>query len=207
LFAWILFHRGCPGCAAAVQRCSAPVQFQPAPPAEGLGLEMPEMKFAGDRSLAVTRRTEPDAAAEKILSIMKLTSSQQCFNKDNPVSAELNDVTMVFPGVLNVLEGQADAPKLEHIPLVTTSPKGNSWTVGSPFELTNPDYRKFMQDFIDGSKPVVMGYMVTGNFRSAFPDGIEIQRRPPTNPMMNQARRNHRKRRPPKNRPPKRSRD
>lgn len=138
------------------------------------GLEMPEMKFAGDRSLAVTGAPNPSQRPEKILSIMKLTSTENCFAKDNPISADLGEVTVVFPGVLNVLGQEPNLPKLDHVPLLMTSDRGNTWTVGSPYELMNPDYRKFMQDFRDGDKPVVMGYLVTGDFVSAFPDGIEI---------------------------------
>lgn len=138
------------------------------------GLEMPEMKFAGDRMLAVTGSPNPAQRPEKILSIMRLSASEKCFNPDHPISAQLNEVTVVFPGVLNILEPDAEGPKLEHIPLLMTSPRGNVWSVSSPYELMSPDYRKFMQDFRDGDKPVVMGYFVTGNFKSAFPDGIEV---------------------------------
>ncbi|MCI0498990.1 MAG: GldG family protein [Planctomycetales bacterium] len=139
------------------------------------GLEMPEMTFAGDRALAQTGAPNPAQRPEKILSIMKLTSVESCFNKENPISAELNEVTVVFPGVLNVLEWEPNAPSLDHIPLLMTSNRGNSWTVESPYDLMNPNYRKFMQDFRDGDKPAVMGYLVTGNFSSAFPDGIEVE--------------------------------
>ncbi|HOK96088.1 MAG TPA: GldG family protein [Anaerohalosphaeraceae bacterium] len=138
------------------------------------GLEMPEMKFAGDRVLAVTGSPNPAQRPEKILSIMRLSASEKCFNRDHPISAQLNEVTVVFPGVLNVLEADAEEPKLEHIPLLMTSARGNVWSVSSPYELMSPDYRKFMQDFRDGDKPVVIGYFVSGNFKSAFPDGIEV---------------------------------
>jgi ABC-type uncharacterized transport system involved in gliding motility auxiliary subunit len=138
------------------------------------GLEMPEMKFAGDRSLAVIGSARPSERPEKILSIMKLTSVLDCFNEDNPIVANLGEVTMVFPGVLKVVEQAEDGPELNHIPLLKTSEEGNTWSVESPFELMSPNYGAFMRRFRDGTEPVVMGYMVTGRFASAFPEGIEV---------------------------------
>ena len=138
------------------------------------GLEMPAMIFAGDRSLAVTGSPNPNRPREKILSIMKLNSVENCFNKDNPIVANLGEVTVAFPGVLKMLEQDADSPELKHVPLLMTSDAGNSWTIESPYELTMPNYGAFLRRFRDGTEPVVMGYMVTGNFRSAFPEGIEV---------------------------------
>ena len=58
---------------------------------------------------------------------------------------------------------------------MSTTDKGNTWRVNSPYELMMPDYAEFMRRFIDGSKPVTMGYRVSGRFKSAFPDGIEAE--------------------------------
>lgn len=142
------------------------------------GLEMPEMTFAGDRDLAAIGSPSPNQRPEKILSILKMTASEDCFNKDNVISAELNEVTSVFPGVLKVLDASADEPKLEHVPLLKTTRLGNTWTVTNPYELMNPDYAEFLRRFHSGSEPVVTGYWVSGQFKSAFPDGIEITQEP-----------------------------
>jgi len=138
------------------------------------GLEMPAMTFAGDRSLAVTGSPNPNQRPEKILSIMKLNSTENCFNEDNPIVAELGEVTMVFPGVLKTLESDENAPQLKHIPLLMTSEEGNTWTIDNPYELMMPNYGAFMRRFRDGTEPVVTGYMVSGNFKSAFPEGIVV---------------------------------
>lgn len=137
------------------------------------GLEMPAMTFSGDRSLAVTGSPNPNRRPEKILSIMKLNSANYCFNKDNPIVADLGEVTVAFPGVLKTLEQGEDLPELKHVPLLMTSDEGNSWTIESPYELMMPNYSAFLRRFRDGTEPVVMGYMVTGSFMSAFPEGIE----------------------------------
>lgn len=141
---------------------------------KSLGLEMPEKKFAGDRALAVVRAPSASRRPEKIINILKLNPAQNSYNPDNPVVANLGEVTMVFPGALNVLESDENAPSLNHIPLLMTTDKGNTWSVENPFELMNPNYAAFMRRFRDGSKPVVMGYMVTGRFVSAFPEGIQV---------------------------------
>lgn len=138
------------------------------------GLEMPAMTFAGDRSLAVTGSPNPNQRPEKILSVLKLNSAENCFNQDNPIVAELGEVTMAFSGVLKTLQPDENSPELKHIPLLMTSKEGNSWTIDNPYELMMPDYAAFMRRFRDGTEPVVMGYMVTGNFKSAFPEGVVI---------------------------------
>jgi hypothetical protein len=61
------------------------------------------------------------------------------------------------------------------VPLLNTSEKGNAWRVNSPYELMMPDYAEFLRRFIDGTKPVSMGYLVTGLFKTAFPEGISVE--------------------------------
>lgn len=137
------------------------------------GLEMPENQFAGDRDLAAVGAANPSQRPEKILSIVRMTADKECFNADSVISASLNEVSSVFPGVLKTLEADEDAPKLEHIPLLMTTNEGNAWTA-SPDELMYPNYGEFMRRFHSGTEPVVMGYRVSGKFKSAFPEGIEV---------------------------------
>ena len=138
------------------------------------GLEMPADTFAGDRSLSVIGSPSPNERPEKILSILKLTADENCFNQEHPIVADLREVTMVFPGVLNRLEQSPENSDLNYAPLLMTSDKGNTWSVESPFELMSPDYGAFMRRFRDGTESVKMGYMVTGHFKSAFPEGIVV---------------------------------
>ncbi|MEN8126241.1 MAG: GldG family protein [Planctomycetota bacterium] len=138
------------------------------------GLEMPAMTFAGDRSLAVTGAPNPNRRPEKILSIMKLDAANDCFNAENPITASLGEMSTVFAGVLKTLEPDADSPELKHMPLLMTSDKGNSWKIEGPDELMSPNYGAFLRRFRDGTEPVVMAYRVTGHFKSAFPEGIQV---------------------------------
>ncbi len=155
------------------------------------GLEMPENTFAGDRSLAMEAAVSRNARAEKVIGYLELT--RDCFNQDNPITAELNQVRTLFAGVLKEIDAQAkDAakaadpnlpkeaktegkPSIQRMPLVMTTQHGNAWKVGSAFELMFPDPAKMMAGFVDGERPVVMGYLVTGRFKSSFPEGIEVE--------------------------------
>jgi ABC-type uncharacterized transport system involved in gliding motility auxiliary subunit len=141
------------------------------------GVDMPDMTFAGDRQLAPEEQLTGSRRAEKIIGFLKLEPPAS-FNRNNVITAQLNTVNVLFAGVLNEVEpaGDVNGPgRIERIPLVTTTAKGNSFRIDSPFELQMLDFSSLMQKFVDGTRPVVMGYLITGRFRSAFPDGIEIK--------------------------------
>ncbi|MHC5103213.1 MAG: Gldg family protein, partial [Planctomycetota bacterium] len=124
--------------------------------------------------LAVTGAANPNRRPEKILSIMKLNSANNCFNTESPITAELGEVSTVFSGVLKTLDQDETTAQLTHVPLLMTSEEGNSWSIENPYELMNPNYGEFLRRFRDGTEPVVMAYRVTGNFKSAFPEGIVV---------------------------------
>ena len=146
------------------------------------GLEMPELTFSGDRTLALEASMSRTGRPEKTIAFLELT--RDCFNPDSVISAELNQVRMLFSGVLNRLEpSREDAeqdevklapPQLEYIPLLQTTNRGNSWDVPNPYALMRIDARQLMGMFSDGEAPVTMAYLVTGKFSSAFPEGVNI---------------------------------
>ncbi len=140
------------------------------------GLILPENTFAGDTMLAVAGPARPGQRPAKILPLVRLESAYHCFNAKKPVTSQLNEVTMFFPGVLKVRETAADedAMPLDYTPLLSTTDSGNAWKVENDFELMNPDFAEFLRRFRDGDKPVSMAYLVTGKFKTAFPDGIEV---------------------------------
>jgi ABC-type uncharacterized transport system involved in gliding motility auxiliary subunit len=157
------------------------------------GLEMPKNTFAGDRSLAIEAPLNRSQRSEKVIGFLGLTP--ECFNKGSVISTSLNQVRVLFAGVLNEVDpsqkaaagkpgdanqpqGQKksdESPQITRTPLLMTTDHGNAWRVSSPFELMFPDAAKLMSNFSDGAKPVNMGYLVTGRFKSSFPDGIEIE--------------------------------
>jgi ABC-type uncharacterized transport system involved in gliding motility auxiliary subunit len=147
------------------------------------GLEMPANTFAGDRNLALKTPTRTNPRPETVIGILGLTPEGNCFAKENVVTAELNDVTFAFSGVLNEIADSNDAndvgPAIERTPLVRTSGRGNTFTISGPYELMFMDGPSLMKKFVDGSKSVSMGYLVTGRLKSSFPDGIEVESESP----------------------------
>jgi len=140
------------------------------------GLEMPANTLAGDRALAMLATISRDQRPEKVIGYLRLMPP--CFNKDNVITAELNQVNILFAGVLREVKDSNEVEsgaEIERIPLLMTTGRGNSWSVSSPFELMMLDPSNLMSKFVDGSKPVTMGYLVTGRFKSSFPDGIEVE--------------------------------
>ncbi len=138
------------------------------------GLDMPEMTFAGDKQLAPGTTMSANKATEKIIGFLNLTPPS-CFNRNNVITAQLNSVRIWFAGVLNEvpLLDDANSPnKVERTPLIMTTAKGNAFKVDSPFDLQMLDPASLMKKFTEGTKPVVMGYLITGKFKSAYPDGI-----------------------------------
>ena len=124
------------------------------------GLNMPANTFAADRKLW-----------DRALSVMRLQDAYDCFNDEKPMTARLNEVVTVFPGVLKLQDDTLD--ELTYTPLLKTTDTGNTWTA-SEQQIMNPDYPALMRQFRDGDEPVTMAYLLTGSFKSAFPEGIEV---------------------------------
>ena len=130
------------------------------------GLEMPENTFAGDRNiLADPRRITRNLRSEKIIGYLGLTPAGECFNTDNVITAELNLVEVLFSGVLREIADSNEAegsPEIERTPLLMTTNQGNSWKVTSPYELMMLNPQNLMGRFIPGTRPVPMGYLISG---------------------------------------------
>jgi ABC-2 type transport system permease protein len=161
-----------------------PMGMQQPPPAQdsnlptllrAWGLEMPVNTFAGDTELALLANAGPNQRPQKLIGYLQLVPG--CFNKENVITAQLNNVKMPFAGILKTLDDAAadsNEPSLQKTPLVMTTDRGNSWTISSPYELAMLDPERLRQKFIAGTEPVHMGYAVTGPFTTAFPNGIDI---------------------------------
>ena len=76
---------------------------------------------------------------------------------------------------VNNSDNKEDDIKIDRRPLLLTTSRGNSWTLSSPYELMMLNPSQLMQKFVDGTEPVTMGYLLTGKFKSSFPEGIEIE--------------------------------
>ena len=140
------------------------------------GVEMPPKTFAGDRSLALKASIMKNQRPQKIIGFLGLTP--QCFNPDSVATADLNQIRMLFPGILkevNNSDNKENDIKIDRRPLLFTTNRGNGWTLSSPYELMRLNPSQLMQKFVDGTEPVTMGYLLTGKFKSSFPEGIEVE--------------------------------
>jgi len=140
------------------------------------GVEMLSGAFAGDRSLALKASIMQNQRPQKLIGFLNLTS--ECFNPDNVITADLHQIRVLFSGVLKEVTDSGEkegGTKIDLRPLLQTTAKGNSWTLSSSFDLLMPNPTQLMERFIEGDKPVVMGYLATGKFKSSFPEGIEVE--------------------------------
>ncbi len=140
------------------------------------GLEMPKDTFAGDKILAQEAEIRQGQGPQKIIGFLNLRP--ECFNQSNVISSQLNQVSVIFSGVLREAvmdQNEVKERNIRRIPLVQTTAKGNSWTVDNQMELMMLDVDGLMKRFTEGTEPVKMAYLVTGRFKSAFPEGIDIE--------------------------------
>ncbi|MHC4636613.1 MAG: Gldg family protein [Planctomycetota bacterium] len=137
------------------------------------GLEMPTDTYAGDRDLALMTRKGTDQMPEKMIGFMNL--SDKCFNKDVAMTANLNQVRLLFSGVLKEVDTPEDL-NIERKALLQTTERGNSWSPELPVDMMIMNPTRLMSLFADGDKPVSMGYLVTGKFKSSFPDGVYVEK-------------------------------
>jgi ABC-type uncharacterized transport system involved in gliding motility auxiliary subunit len=139
------------------------------------GIEMPVNTFAGDRNLASMASIRANQRPERIIGYLNLTPEGKCFDTDNVITTQLNRVRLLFSGVLREVADPNEAADIKRMPLVTTTNRGNSFSISNAYELMILDPSKLMSKFVEGNKPVVMGYLITGRLKSSFPDGIEIE--------------------------------
>jgi ABC-2 type transport system permease protein len=143
------------------------------------GLEMPENTFAGDRSLASMAAIRANQRPERIIGFLNLTTEGKCFDEDNVITAQLNQVRVLFGGVLKEVaepnQPKEDQHKIKRTPLITTSSRGGTFKISNSYELMFLDAESLMKKFVDGTKPETMGYLITGRLKSSFPNGIEVE--------------------------------
>ena len=139
------------------------------------GLKMPDDTFVGDRDMAMAAPLGPNQRLEKLIGLLHLSPPDN-FNTSNVATAELNSVRVLFAGAMEeTAEPNSADPNIHLTPLLTTTDKGSTFTVSSPFELTYPDPASLMKKFTEGTKPITMAYLITGKLPSGFPDGIDVE--------------------------------
>jgi ABC-type uncharacterized transport system involved in gliding motility auxiliary subunit len=132
------------------------------------GVEMKEGSFAGDKSLAIKTAMGPNQSVTPLIGYLNLTGD--CFNKDNAISSSLNDMRVLFAGVLE--DKQVEGVSFD--PILSTTVSGNSWTA-EKYELMMPNPQTLMNKFTSGDKPVTIAAVVSGKFETNFPHGIDVE--------------------------------
>jgi len=136
---------------------------------EKWGVRMEPGQIAVDRNLGVRVSLRPNQPPERFPAYLQLGSDE--VNTKEVVTADLDTIRLLFPGALTKLDGATTDIQ----PLLETSKTGNTWKPESPFELQMPDPAAINKKVTDGTKPLMLACLITGNLKTAFPDGIEIE--------------------------------
>ncbi len=143
------------------------------------GLEMPQDTYAADPTLAGLRawwkqgRMMRASRDEDEQPITYLNLEGSCLNDKCAITAYLNDFRMYFSGVLKEVPGRSK--DIELIPLLSTTKEGSTIHADSSQVQNQFQWADLDKDFLKGTKPVHMGYLLRGEFKTAFPKGIEIK--------------------------------
>lgn len=133
------------------------------------GVDVPEHAMAGDKTLAETVQLSRNGYPEKLVTYLDFSEEHKSFNKDSVISSDLADVKMLFTGSLKPVDGMEDQTAI--LPLIQTTAEGNTFEPDQ-MSLRRLNPKALMSDFAAGSKPIVTAALVTGKFKSAFPNGI-----------------------------------
>ncbi|MEK6624109.1 MAG: GldG family protein [Bdellovibrionota bacterium] len=136
---------------------------------EKWGITAIEGAFAGDKYLSAMGRLSAYDPPTRLLPLMACNRRCTELHKD-PMTRGLEQLTFFFPGALKALN--VDGVSVESF--LSTSDKGSTYEV-YPHELSDP--RIFWNKMEDGKEPVVMGMKAFGKFKTAFPDGVVIEKK------------------------------
>ncbi len=133
------------------------------------GIDAMEGAFAGDKYLSGVARLSPDEPPTRLLPLM--VCNRHCTEKfKDPITRGLEQITLFFPGALQ-------AHQLEDLTiesLLSTTDKGATYEA-YPHELADPSL--LWNKMEDGTTPVIMGMKSYGKYKTAFPDGLVIEKK------------------------------
>ena len=135
---------------------------------EKWGVKMDPERIAVDRTLAISTALRRDRDPVKLPAYLNLDDSTM--NHDEVITGALHSVRMLYPGALTKVDGAGTTVE----PLIQTSNVGTTWKPSSPFELQMPDPDAINNAIVDGTEPLMLACLITGKFKTNFPDGIEV---------------------------------
>ena len=161
----------------------AAMQYKPAsnlgPLLGAWGLELAEDGFVVDLELAARRPVQANGGPESIMVdlLVDAQSASEVLPIDHPIMQGLSDLRFVAAGALRVTDEAAG--ELERTEFVRTTDSGGVLTIRPGFggeglsyaDLNTPS--KLRDQYQPSPAPVVMAYLLTGQFPSAYPDGLE----------------------------------
>ncbi|MBI2519083.1 MAG: GldG family protein [Bdellovibrio sp.] len=141
------------------------------------GIAAMEGAFAGDKYLSAMGRLSAYDPPTRLLPLM--VCNRRCTESfKDPMTRGLEQLTFFFPGALKAQS--VDGITVESF--LSTSDKGSTYEV-YPHELADP--RIFWNKMEDGKEAVLMGMKAFGKFKTAFPDGVLIEKKPVAGPTAN----------------------
>ncbi len=136
------------------------------------GIEMLPKMVAGDLRAARRVNAGTDQRVIPVDYIAWLTLKKENFNPDDLATADLSQITMATPGIL---EPAKDA-KTTFTPLIQTSTESEA----IPVEKVQgtPDIQALLRDFKPDGKKLTLAARITGPADTAFPDGPPQEAKP-----------------------------
>ncbi len=138
------------------------------------GLEMVPDAVVADPNLGSMVQFSEGERNRKLITLLRLSGS--ALNRNEPITAKLDDVKMLNAGQLKVREVRNVRARTL---LLTTDSANLLKTEG--LDLRQPDPEALMQKFKSGREPLILATKLTGRFDTAFP-GSSDGESAPSNP-------------------------
>jgi ABC-type uncharacterized transport system involved in gliding motility auxiliary subunit len=129
------------------------------------GVKLEPGKIAGDRTVAYRIRTDNRGREDSISYVPYLELGEKQFDQGNVVTSELKRIFVLSGGILEKSEGATT----EFTPLIETTTDSMGIQVSSIQFQADP--KTLLNEFVPGDKKLTLCAAITGNVKSAFPNG------------------------------------
>ncbi|MGO8865713.1 MAG: Gldg family protein [Alphaproteobacteria bacterium] len=129
------------------------------------GLELVPDKVAGDRELATRVQAPVSGRTQTIDYIAWLSLGEDNLNRDDVVTADLSNLLMATPGILEKKKGASTT----FAPLVWTD--ADATEIAADKLRLFPDFLALLADYKPVGHPLTLAARIQGMVKTAFPDG------------------------------------
>jgi ABC-type uncharacterized transport system involved in gliding motility auxiliary subunit len=141
------------------------------------GIELAKNKVACDKQLGIRQssrgRDGREGRSVEVPYIFFLQLGEKEASRDDPITRLLGNLLMATPGSLHAKDGATTT----FTPILQTTEESDE--VDSQQFQFMPDPQQLLANFVPGYKRLTLGARVTGNVKSAFPDGKPGATKPP----------------------------